>query len=651
MVIGKLSVLLGLQSAQFDRGTAGAVTRVQTLESKIKTTASVLPTLQNALKATAVAVAALGAAAIAAAVTGFKILHAEMKRIDAAGKIATKLGIATRMFGGLAHAADLSGIAAENLDTSLVKMSRGLATAATSGGPIDDVLRELQLDSKALAAMTPDAALYRMADSLQAVENPMDRTRIATQLFGRAGADMLLMLAGGSKGLAEMQADAEQLGLTFNDLEFRRVEQANDAIRRLEQAMGALKRQAAIGLAPLFTVVAETITTGMVDATAAVNDHTSALAQAGKTYGILAESVFFLADQITNAERGITMFNLKVMDTMAGALEGAKAVATMLGQKDKAEELGAAIDSLKGSMARLAIPLAIDIATNPSLGEKMRRRYQEILDEVSKATDKPTGAGLVDLEEISKMEKLQRKGEALTAALRTPSEVLTDRIRDANNMLDLGAIGWQTYTREIAAARSEYEKAMSTFSGGPELVEKGSQAAFADADRWQAMQDRMKQPMPGADLVRQNSPAMVEALEKLREINAARPLPDPFELPGLDMPRPKITITKPTLPTNMDLGTASLLPRFGRRSESEYDRLVPREGPPPSESAVSRLPRLGGTDQEQAAALKELVQESKRMAKSLEKIESEAGLTTNATSRTANSVERIEAVPVETVEM
>jgi len=97
------------------------------------------------------------------------------------------------------------------------------------------------------------------------------------------------------------------------------------------------------------------------------------------------------------------------------------------------------------------------------------------------------------------------EGATLAESLRTPYEILEDRIANANRLLDLGAISWKVYGREIAAARKEFEQAQQAFSG-PSLIEAGTQEFFAARDRWNALGKAAQLPQPGAGMVRQNPP-------------------------------------------------------------------------------------------------------------------------------------------------
>lgn len=86
-----------------------------------------------------------------------------------------------------------------------------------------------------------------------------------------------------------------------------------------------------------------------------------------------------------------------------------------------------------------------------------------------------------------KLEKLFEEGEKLTAKVRTPFEEFNDTIRDLANLLDVGAINWQTYTRAIEEAKDTLDKAtkskekLDAFRQTPGVaaVEGGTTAGFS----------------------------------------------------------------------------------------------------------------------------------------------------------------------------
>ncbi|NLS97439.1 MAG: hypothetical protein GXX96_35310 [Planctomycetaceae bacterium] len=708
MVIGSLAVNLGLNSSTFNTGVANATNRIKTFSRDVDNSTSVMTKLQSGLKTTATVAAAAGAAVAGAAVVGFRMLRTEMESIDEIGKMAGKLGIDTETFVGLQHGANLSGIELNNLETSLLKMTRNLSTAATSGGPVADVLRELRLEAKSLAAMRPDAALYVLADAIETVESPMDRVRIATQLFGRTGADMLLMMAGGSDTLRSMQRDAEKLGLTFSEMDFKQVEIANDAMTRLGLSTGVLTRTLAIDLAPTLTVIADSLTDLFSTGGRQAAGFSSELGGIAAAAGVVLDVVQQIAIHWTATQAVLLRGAAEVADVLAMIPDTVKIPGTAFGFLPAQEDLKTAAAGLHGAF--VDFNKRVNELEKADWAASFADRIKTMRDEIQAGLDagKPT-TGLADLdalnEQLKAMDALRARGEQLAAALRTPQEALEARIQDANKMLDLGAIGWQTYTREIQAAQKAFLDATNTFSGGPALIEKGTQAAFAAEDRWREMQERMRQPLPGAGLVRQRQPGEAAVF------GGVGPQVDPFVPQLPEIPRPEIHRVQ-QLPQNMDLG----IPRLGREAElpeqirqsvvfdvaplpdidiapievpvtfdvqrvdlsaiPQLGRPRPEISPLPStmnvtrvepvpvgqagESRTSRIdreegsllrdiPRLG---RENAAVEKELQQlnrQTSQMLKRLDTIAAESRLTTNNTKDTATGVRQIQ-VP-EVVEM
>jgi hypothetical protein len=625
MVIGKLAVQLGLQSAQFNTGIHQAGNRVRGFREEVRSSTSIMSKFQTGMRSVAAVAAAATAATAAAAYATFRAIRGEMERIDKIGKAANKLGIATEMFTGLEHAAALSGVEMEALETSLAKMAKGLSEAAIRGGPTADTLREIGLSAQTLADMTPNDALYKLADAIKAVENPMDRVRIATVLFGRAGVDMLPMLEGGAQGLRDMQREAERLGLTFSQSDFRQIEAANDAITRLGRAFGALKRQFAITFAPIFTVIAETITEGMIKATAAVNDHVRSVVNAGLTYNLLSESVFYLADSLDRAWQGMQLLTLKMQNMTLTALKGAKAMAEFLNLQGNVQEFERVIAMIERDMASMSISLGVDMAFDQTLGDKMRARYQEILDGINNSA-RSTGA------------------------------YLDDAAESANEL------------REALDFR-------------PKLLEEGTQEFYEALSRWENMnlQGGM-QPMPQPIVPEpMQKPIIPEPIQKriepwVPDITYRRPepmpqpiVPEPMQKPIIPEPirqriEPEIMIPEPIVPEVMipepirqriEFNSA-VFPTFDPdpvRVPVVFDvpgwdmtpRHVTRVTPQPEEPrGTDRLRGLDSGDRLGDDRLERIAEAAEKSTVTSEKALSEASRTTEASRRTASAVERME---------
>ncbi len=246
--IGNLVVKLTAVTAPFTRGMSSASSSVTRLAAGVATAAKSVATIGTAMGAVAAGGMAL-------------MVKQQMSAIDATAKLSDRLGISTEKLVGLQHAANLSGTSTDTMSMALQRMTRRVSEAARGSGEAVGAIKELGIDARALAAMTPDQQLYTFADALQGVATQGDRVRIAMKLFDSEGVQLLNMLQGGSAGLAKMQAEAQKLGLTFNRIDAAKVEAANDAMTRLGAVFTGVGRTLAIELAPFI----EAATTKLVE--------------------------------------------------------------------------------------------------------------------------------------------------------------------------------------------------------------------------------------------------------------------------------------------------------------------------------------------------------------------------------------------------
>lgn len=173
--------------------------------------------------------------------------------IDVTAKLSDTLGIATEKLIGLQHAAGLSGVSNEDLASSLGKMMKVLGNAANGETSAIDALERLGLTIDALKGKSPDQVFGIIADRLNAIKDPSIKASAAMEIFGKSALGIFPLLKEGSSGLAIMQAEAEALGLTFNRLDAKKVEDANDSLTKVGEIITGIGQRIAIELAPFIT--------------------------------------------------------------------------------------------------------------------------------------------------------------------------------------------------------------------------------------------------------------------------------------------------------------------------------------------------------------------------------------------------------------
>lgn len=214
---------------------------------------------------------AVGAAAAGAALAVAKVGEA-MKRLDDIGKRSTSLGIMPQQLMAFNNASVLGGVGADKMSKALQKMQRGVGEASLGVGTLKVALDDMNIDVNEFKHLSPDEQFKVFADSIASIENPAERAAHATNIFGKAGADLIPMLAGGRAGLEAVEAETLKLQGTMDKMDITAVEDNNDAWAKLGMALDGVWNQLAVAVAPALEMVANVLTeimsvvVGIVDA-------------------------------------------------------------------------------------------------------------------------------------------------------------------------------------------------------------------------------------------------------------------------------------------------------------------------------------------------------------------------------------------------
>ena len=170
--------------------------------------------------------------------------------IDKIAKSSARLGIATENLVGLHHAGQITGVTIEKMDSSLERFVKRLGEAKQGTGEARKGLEELGLEAKDFDGLKLDQKVALLADRFKGLNTAEEKAAVAAKLFGREGVALVNTLDLGSKGLANMQKEAERLGLTFSKEDAAKVEEFNDALTRLKATASGAFRDFTIKIAP-----------------------------------------------------------------------------------------------------------------------------------------------------------------------------------------------------------------------------------------------------------------------------------------------------------------------------------------------------------------------------------------------------------------
>lgn len=152
---------------------------------------------------------------------------------DELEKMATRTGLSVEALSELKYAADLSGSSLQTFEKGIKRMQATVKDAGDGLATASDALQSIGLTFEDLDGLSPEQQFKRIADGIAGIEDPSRRAAIAQEILGRAGTELLPLMADGAKGIEAMQKAARELGLTVS------TETAKDAAA-LNDALGTL---------------------------------------------------------------------------------------------------------------------------------------------------------------------------------------------------------------------------------------------------------------------------------------------------------------------------------------------------------------------------------------------------------------------------
>lgn len=179
---------------------------------------------------------------------------------DNIAKSAEKIGITTDSLQELRYAAQLSGVSAEQLDAVMLQLTKRLSGAQDDVDDVARALGRLGINVKDLKGQKADDIFKLVADRLRSIPDQMQQAQIATQLFGKAGQQLLPLLRSGSDGIAKLALEAHKYGLVLSQETLEKASKANDEFDKLGIAAKVAGINIAVGLLPTLEKIREVMT-------------------------------------------------------------------------------------------------------------------------------------------------------------------------------------------------------------------------------------------------------------------------------------------------------------------------------------------------------------------------------------------------------
>jgi hypothetical protein len=242
-----LMVIIGAQINDLKKGLDQASSEISASGNK----------WAGALKAAGVGLAAIGTAAVAAGAASVKSFADAGDEIQ---KLALKTGFSTETISELKYAADLSGASIDTVATAvkgtanfLQLLGQGSATAVAD-------MDALGLSVEQLQGLSSEDTFNLLGEAIAGIDDPLQKAAIAQDVFGKAGIELLPMLADGADGMAALRQEARDLGLVFSQDAADNAAAFNDALSKLQGAFSGIMNQIGASLIPALMPLIDVLT-------------------------------------------------------------------------------------------------------------------------------------------------------------------------------------------------------------------------------------------------------------------------------------------------------------------------------------------------------------------------------------------------------
>ena len=159
-------------------------------------------------------------------------------------KMSQKTGVSVEALSTFRMAGKLADVSLEDLAKALVKFDVSISKATTGSKEVAGAFAAIGISVATLKGLKPEDAMLRVADAFAKVPDGADKTRVAVELFGKAGAGMIPLLNMGSDAI-------EAFGVKMTTDFASRAEAFNDQLTMMGTKVKAFAIQAAQSMLPV----------------------------------------------------------------------------------------------------------------------------------------------------------------------------------------------------------------------------------------------------------------------------------------------------------------------------------------------------------------------------------------------------------------
>ena len=180
---------------------------------------------------------------------------------DRLQKVSVQTGFTVEELEILQFAASQAGVGTDQLNAAVQKFSINIGKASDGTKLQADAFKALNIEIKDQDGSLKDssALFVEVAESISKIEEPADKARIASDLFGRTGVELLALLNTGAIGLGEFAEKLRQAGGIMGTTAADEFSAFNDQMDLLSRSLRGKVAPVLVAVLPALTALAENL--------------------------------------------------------------------------------------------------------------------------------------------------------------------------------------------------------------------------------------------------------------------------------------------------------------------------------------------------------------------------------------------------------
>lgn len=200
--------------------------------------------------------AAAATAAVATAAFAVKSFNDFRELGDELSKMSVKTGVAVESLSRLKYAGDLSDVSMDQLATGLKKLNINTASALEGNEGMIDSFKRIGLSMDQVKQMNTEQLFIKISDAIRGTKDPVEQSKIAFELLGKQGQEMLPLLTSDIGAAAD---EASRLGLVMSTEAAQASEAFNDNLTRVQKGLSSVGVSIANELLPILAPMLEKV--------------------------------------------------------------------------------------------------------------------------------------------------------------------------------------------------------------------------------------------------------------------------------------------------------------------------------------------------------------------------------------------------------